>query len=103
MGQEVRYLGGDHLLRIARSKTRLHHCGRIDVDLESWLVSSKNISLKIRRDVDHEGVFSLVHEGNDIPLGNQLRQLEKRRIERMGDPARELGIVLVDDSDRSVM
>src|ERR1019366_9405593 len=73
MREEIRYLGGDHLLRIARSKTRLYHCGRVNVDLESWLASSKNIPLKIRRDIDHEGIFPLVHEGNDIPLSNQLR------------------------------
>jgi len=43
MGEEIRYLGGDDLLRIARAKTRLHHCGRVDVDLESRVASGKNI------------------------------------------------------------
>src|ERR1039458_2946438 len=103
MGEEVRYLGGDDLLCIAGPKTRLHHRSRIDVDLERGLASTQNISLEVWRDVDYEGVSSAVHQGNDVPLGDQLRRLEIRWQECMCDSVRELGMVLVDDSDRSVI
>ena len=103
MGEEVRYLGGDDLLRIAGPKTRLHHRSRIDVDLDRGSASAQNIPLEVWRDVDHEGVSSAVHQGNDVPLGDRLRRLEVRRQERMCDSARELGVVLVDHSDRGVM
>src|SRR5258708_20355621 len=103
MGKKVRYRGGDDLLRIPGPKTRLHHRSRINVELDRGLASTQNIPLEVRRHVDHEGVSSAVHQGNDVPLGDQLRRLEVWRQERMPGSARELGAILVDDSDPSAM
>ena len=103
MGEEVRDLGRDDLLRVAGPEPRLHHRGRVDVDLKPGLASAEDVALKVRRDVDDERVSSLVHQGNDVPFGDQLRRLKQRRQERMRDSARELGVVLVDDGDRGVV
>ena len=103
MGEEVGDLGRDDLLRIAGPEARLHHRGRIDVDLQPGPASAENVPLEVRRDVDDERVSSLVHQRNDVAFGDHLRRLEQRRQERMRDPARELGVVLVDDGDRGVV
>ena len=103
MGEEIRDLGADDLLRIAGAKARLHHRRRIDIDLKLGLASSQNVALEVRRDIDHEGEFSGVHRRNDVPFGDQLRRLEQRRKERMGDPARKLRVVLIDDGDRGIV
>ena len=103
MGEEVGDLGRDDLLRVAGPEARLHHRGRVDVDLQPRPASAENVALKVRRDVDDERVSSLVHQGNDIALGDHLRRLKQRRQERMRDSARELGAILVDDGDRGVV
>jgi hypothetical protein len=47
-GNEVRYLAGDDLLRIAGAETRLHHRGRIDVDLNGGPAPAQNVALEVR-------------------------------------------------------
>ena len=68
MGQEVCYLGGNDLLCVAGAKARLHHCGCVDIDLDSGLASTQNIPLEVRRDVDHEGISAAIHQRNDVSL-----------------------------------
>jgi hypothetical protein len=82
MGEEVRYLVGDDLLRIAGPETRLYHRGRVDVDLDRGPASAQNIALEVRGYVDHEGVPSPVHQRYDVALCDRLRRLEQRRQER---------------------
>jgi hypothetical protein len=103
MGEKIRHLGGDDLLGIAGPEAGLHHRGRIDVDLDRRLAPRKHILFEVGRDIDDEGVFSLVHQGHDILLDDLLRRLEVRRQERMGYAAREFRIVLIDECDRGVM
>jgi hypothetical protein len=44
-----------------------------------------------------------VHQRYDVALCDRLRRLEQRWQERMRDSARELGMILIDDTDRSIM
>ncbi len=103
MREEIPDLVGNDLLRIAGTKPRLHHRGRIDVDLKLGLASRQHIALEIRRNIDHEGEFSGVHRGNDVSLGDQLRRLVQRRKEGMGDAAGKLGVILIDDRNRGIV
>src|ERR1700688_1391511 len=61
MREEVRYLRGDDLLRMALPEPRLYHRGRIDVDLKPGLASRQNVPFEVRRDIDHESESSAVH------------------------------------------
>ena len=46
MGDEIRDLGGDDLLRITGAKAGLHHRGRVDIDLEHRLASRQNVLVR---------------------------------------------------------
>jgi hypothetical protein len=98
MGQEIGDLGRDDLLRVARPEARLHHRGRIDVDLDNRGGARRDVALEIRRDVDHEGVGPLFISGTISRSAISLRRLKQRRQERMGDSARQFGMILVDES-----
>src|SRR5271169_2578737 len=103
MRYEIIDLVRDDLLRVAGAETRLHHRRRIDVDLEAGPAPRENVALEGRRNVDDERVGALVHQRDDVSLGDRPHRLEQGRQERMCDPARQFGMVLVDDGDRGVV
>ena len=103
MGEEIRNLGADDLLCIAGAEAGLHHCRRIDIDLELRVPTCQNVALEVRRDIHHEGEFSAVHHRNDVPFGYQFRRLPQRRKESMGNAARKLRLVLIDDGDGGIV
>jgi hypothetical protein len=66
-------------------------------------VSGEHVPLEIGWDVDHEGIFSRVHRGNDVAHGNGLRRFEQRWLEGVRDAPGEVGMVLVGNGDRGIM
>jgi hypothetical protein len=103
VGDEVGDFRRHDLLRIAGPEARLHHRGRVDIDLKRGLAAGQDVALEIWRDVDHERVSTGVHQWDDVALGDPLRRLKERRQEGMSDPSRELRMVFIDDGDRRVV
>lgn len=77
--KKVANLGGDNLLGIAGTDARLHQGGGIHVELEPRPASRKQVSLKIGRNVYHEGELAGVHQTLDVLPDNRPRLFKIRR------------------------
>ena len=76
--------------------------GGVDVDLDPRLPLGSDVGLEVGRDFDDEQELALVHLRVDLVRRDLNRGLECRAPQSLGDPARQVRSVLVDDADREI-
>jgi hypothetical protein len=92
--KKVPDLRADDLLGVAGTDPCLYHRGGIDIELHRRLAPAKDVALEVGRNVYDKGEPAGIHQRHDVPLGDGRRRLEVGREERMGDPARQLRMIL---------
>ncbi len=93
----------DDVLDVACADSGLLHGGRVDVELDVGMAPRAQVGFESRRDDDDEHEPALVHRGFDLGDGDQLRQLEARRIEGVHQFLGQGRAILVDKGDRGVV
>ncbi len=77
--------------------------GCVDIDLHGRAPVGENVLFEFGRNFQDEHEAARVHNGIDLVGGQLDRRLELRLEDCAGDPAREFGIVFVDDADRYIL
>ena len=88
---------------VAGADAGLLHGGRIDVDLQFGLRPARRSASYARRDDDDKHIRPIIHQAVDLRGPDRSRVLESRGIERLDQPLRQRGLVLVDEGDRRVV
>ena len=101
-GDEPLDLGGDGVAQRTCAVAGLGDRGGVDIDLEAGLALRANVGFEIRRDLDDEQEFALVHHRVDLGSSDVHRRLKGRQPKPLGDPPRQVRAVLVDDADREI-
>jgi hypothetical protein len=101
-GEEVLHLVRYRSAEIAGAVTRLRDRRRVDIDLNFGLALREDIGLKVRRNLNHEQEFALVHLRIDLRRRDLHRRLEGGRHQPLSDLPRKFGAVLVDDADGEI-
>ncbi len=93
----------DDVLEVAGADAGLCQRGCVDIDLHGRAPVGENVLFEFGRNFQDEDEAAGIHNGIDL-VGRQLdRPLELRFEDCAGDPAREFGIVFVDDADRHIL
>ena len=99
--EEIGHLAGNDGLDVTAAGEGLSYARRIDVELNfiGATAAIEHVALEVRRDVEGEGVGSLVHAAIHFACSDDFGLQKARRIESAGDASGKLRPILVDDGN----
>ncbi|MOA32296.1 hypothetical protein D3C78_1535020 [compost metagenome] len=88
---------------VAGAHERLAHGRGVDVELQRRFASCEQVGLEVGGHVNDKGVAATVHDLVQFGIGQGHRVLELRRLQDLGQLAREMALVFVHHCDAGVV